>query len=83
MVIPLATVEGFNPSPPPADWTDEKPVFGTSNEPAKPVISRFERPYGSNASTTAPTGAEGQPVALPPRTIGSKIPINRRHKRRR
>src|SRR5688572_6326994 len=53
MVIPQATVEGFEPSPPPADWTDEKPVFGTSNEPAKPVVSRFERPYG--ATTTGAT----------------------------
>jgi ATP-dependent RNA helicase DeaD len=78
MVIPQATVEGFEPSPPPADWTDEKPTYG-SGEPAKPVISRFERPYGSN--TAAPPS--GTPVVLPPRTIGSKIPINRRHKRRR
>jgi ATP-dependent RNA helicase DeaD len=84
MVVPQATVQGFEPSPPPADWTDEKPVFGAPTEPAKPVISRFERPYGSSSSN-APvvSGASGQPVALPPRTIGSKIPINRRHKRRR
>ena len=26
MVIPQATMEGFEPSPPPADWTDEKPA---------------------------------------------------------
>lgn len=78
MVIPQATVEGFEPSPAPADWTDEKPTYGAS-EPAKPVVSRFERPYGSTG-TPSPSGA---PVALPPRTIGSKIPINRRHKRRR
>jgi ATP-dependent RNA helicase DeaD len=81
MVIPQATVEGFEPSPPPADWTDAKPVYG-SGEPAKPVISRFERPYGSTATSSA-TSAPGQPITLPPRTIGSKIPINRRHKRRR
>jgi ATP-dependent RNA helicase DeaD len=84
MVVPQATVQGFEPSPPPADWTDEKPVFGASNEPAKPVVSRFERPYGStSASGPTVTSPSGQPVALPPRTIGSKIPINRRHKRRR
>jgi ATP-dependent RNA helicase DeaD len=83
MVVPQATVEGFEPSPPPADWTDEKPVFGAPSEPAKPVVSRFERPYGSIGAPAAAPGATGQPVALPPRTIGSKIPINRRHKRRR
>lgn len=83
MVIPQALVEGFEPSPPPADWTVDKPVYG-SGEPAKPVISRFSRPYGSVGAAAAgvPAAAE-QPVALPPRTIGSKIPINRRHKRRR
>lgn len=84
MEVPLATVEGFEPSPPPADWTEQKPIYG-SDTPAKPVVSRFERPYGSTTSTS--TGATGtsasQPITLPPRTIGSKIPINRRHKRRR
>jgi ATP-dependent RNA helicase DeaD len=83
MVVPQATVEGFEPSPPPADWTDEKPVFGAPTEPAKPVVSRFERPYGSTGTAPVSPGASGQPIALPPRTIGSKIPINRRHKRRR
>ncbi len=84
MVVPQATVQGFEPSPPPADWTDEKPVYGAPTEPAKPVVSRFERPYGSTAAgASGVTSASGQPVALPPRTIGSKIPINRRHKRRR
>jgi ATP-dependent RNA helicase DeaD len=84
MVVPQATVEGFEPSPPPADWTDAKPVFGAPTGPAKPVVSRFERAYGSTPGS-APVAAEGsgQPIALPPRTIGSKIPINRRHKRRR
>jgi ATP-dependent RNA helicase DeaD len=87
MEVPLATVEGFEPSPPPADWTEQKPVYGADG-PAKPIVSRFERPYGSAAGSagtgTAPAGtAAGQPITLPPRTIGSKIPINRRHKRRR
>jgi ATP-dependent RNA helicase DeaD len=81
MVIPQATVEGFEPSPPPADWTDEKPTYG-SGEPAKPVISRFVRPYGSTTTTSAAAPSD-TPIVLPPRTIGSKIPINRRHKRRR
>jgi len=75
MVIPLATVEGFEPRPAPADWTDEKP----SPIESKPTVNRFERPYSPSSSSTA------QPVTIqaPPRTIGSKIPINRRHKRRR
>ena len=76
MVIPLATMEEFVPNPPPADWTEQKPSFA----PSAPIVSRFDRPY--SATTTA--GAD-QPVVLqaPPRTLGSKIPITRRHKRRR
>ena len=78
MVVPLGTLEGFEPSPTPADWEDRSP-FGASSEPSKPIVNRFERPYG--AVTAA---VEGEPAkVLPPRTIGSKIPINRRHKRRR
>ncbi len=81
MVIPPATLEGFTPSPPPADWLEEKPVFG-DGEPAKPVVNRFERPYVPSGANP-PDGAAQAPTTLPPRTIGSKIPINRRHKRRR
>jgi superfamily II DNA/RNA helicase len=82
MVIPLATLEGYEPSSPPADWTEARP--GPSSEPAKPVPSRFERPYSPSGNAGASSGTETvAPVALPPRTIGSKIPINRRHKRRR
>jgi len=79
MVIPQATLEGFDASPPPSDWTEHAPGSEPST-PSKPIISRFERPFGSSAGATT---AEGAPVPLPPRTIGSKIPINRRHKRRR
>jgi len=78
MVIPQAELEGFTPSPPPADWT-ELPPGDQPQAPAKPVPSRFERAYGSSAVPGAPAAT----VALPPRTIGSKIPITRRHKRRR
>jgi len=87
MVIPQALVEGFEPSPPPADWLD---VLPTAFEPSKPVVSRFLRAYGSAPGTPPPDVAAGpdagsvvEPVALPPRTLGSKIPINRRHRRRR
>jgi ATP-dependent RNA helicase DeaD len=77
MVIAKATLEGWEPNPPPSDWTEGKPVFG-SGAPPKPVQNRFERPMFAREA-----GAEAAPVTLPPRTIGSKIPINRRHKKRR
>jgi hypothetical protein len=62
-----------------------------STTPSKPVLSRFERPYSPGGGTSAPTGtpvpdgtvAAAVAMPLPPRTIGSKIPINRRHRRRR
>jgi superfamily II DNA/RNA helicase len=78
MVIPKATLEGWVANPTPSDWTEAKPTFG-SDTPPKPVQNRFERPM------FAPSGSnsDAPPVTLPPRTIGSKIPINRRHKRRK
>ncbi len=91
MVIPVATVEGFEPRPAPADWTDYKPGEGPTGIPAAPpVVNRYLRPYGATATPSTPVpSVDGsvveQPAAMkaPPRTIGSKIPINRRHKRRR
>lgn len=78
MVVPLGTLEGFEASPTPADWED-RTGFGPPAEPSKPMVNRFDRPYGATTATV-----EGEPAkVLPPRTIGSKIPINRRHKRRR
>lgn len=68
MVIPQAMIEGYSASPAPADWTDRPP--GTRDTPRPPPPSRFERP----ATLTLPAR---------PLTIGSKIPITRRHKRRR
>jgi hypothetical protein len=81
MVIPQATLEGFEASPTPADWEERGPGWQPS-QPSKPIVNRFERPYGAAATATATAGG-GAPMALPPRTLGSKIPINRRHKRRR
>jgi superfamily II DNA/RNA helicase len=84
MQIPQALVEGFEARPTPADWTEGKPTGPTFT--AKPIVNRFERPYGATTASSATTTANGPaPVTLqaPPRTIGSKIPINRRHKRRR
>jgi ATP-dependent RNA helicase DeaD len=82
MVIPQATIEGFEPRPAPADWTEHRPgepPVGAAGE-RKPVPSRFTQVYGSSgAANTA--GAVTLPP--PPRNIGSKIPITRRHKRRR
>jgi ATP-dependent RNA helicase DeaD len=84
MVIPLAQLEGFNPNPPPSDWTDLPPGSQPApSTPPKPIASRFDRAYGSSSSPGASANPEQTPVALPPRTIGSKIPITRRHKRRR
>jgi ATP-dependent RNA helicase DeaD len=78
MVVPLGTLEGFVASPTPLDWEDRS-TFGAPSEPSKPIVNRFDRPYGATTATV-----EGEPAkVLPPRTIGSKIPINRRHKRRR
>jgi ATP-dependent RNA helicase DeaD len=89
MVIPVAKVEGFEPRPPPADWTDAKPGSFVPSGEAKPVVNRFERAYspggGAGGSSSTAAQQQQQPVVIqaPPRTIGSKIPINRRHKRRR
>jgi ATP-dependent RNA helicase DeaD len=82
MVVPPAKLEGFEPRPPPSDWTLEKPGFGPS-APAAPITSRFDRAYSS--TPPAPQAEGAQPVVLQamPRTLGSKIPITRRHKRRR
>ncbi|MGH7177271.1 MAG: DEAD/DEAH box helicase, partial [Tepidisphaeraceae bacterium] len=46
MVVPLATIEGFEPRPPPADWTELPPGL-MPDTPSKPVVSRFERPWGA------------------------------------
>jgi ATP-dependent RNA helicase DeaD len=83
MQIQQAVVEGFEPRPQPSDWTDAPPGAAPT-APTQPIVSRFERPYGAPVTSTAGT-AGGAPVTIqaPPRTIGSKIPINRRHKRRR
>jgi ATP-dependent RNA helicase DeaD len=87
MVIPVARVEGFEPRPTPDDWTEGKPGDYQPTGAAKPIINRFERAFGSAAAPVAvnPDGTTPEPLpvkALPPRTIGSKIPVNRRHKRR-
>jgi superfamily II DNA/RNA helicase len=82
MIVQPAALEGFEASPPPSDWTEHKP--GEVPAPSTPPPSRFDRPYGT-AGQPGSGGSAAAPVTLPsrPRTLGSKIPINRRHKRRR
>jgi ATP-dependent RNA helicase DeaD len=82
MVIPNAKLEGWEPRPTPADWLDAPPVPGLSGD-AKPIVNRMQRAYSASAPTNSDPSAP-PPVTLParPRTLGSKIPINRRHKRR-
>ncbi len=83
MVIHKATLEGFEARPTPSDWSDQKP---SPSEPGAVVENRFSRVY-STSSASNPTATATAPAAValpsPPRTLGSKIPINRRHKRRR
>ncbi len=74
MLILPATLEGFEQSPTPADWTTEKPGQGSNNSPPAP---------SSNQSEPAILPGHPAPVTLRPRTIGSKQPITRRHRRRR
>jgi ATP-dependent RNA helicase DeaD len=74
MIIPQATIEGFTPRPTPSDWTEHAPTAG-SPAPAE-LQGHIPPPHA--------TGSPG-PIALPvrPLTIGSKIPLSRRHRRRR
>jgi superfamily II DNA/RNA helicase len=71
MIIPQATLEGFVPRPTPSDWKLDGPPGSALAEPAAP-----------GAPTASPNTPP--PVQLPtrPRTIGSKQPLSRRHKRR-
>jgi ATP-dependent RNA helicase DeaD len=84
MVVPQAKIEGFEPRPTPADWLEAGPP-GEFQSTAKPIVNRFERPYAAGGTTSAPVteGTTAAPApAMPTRTIGSKIPVNRRHRRR-
>ncbi len=87
MVVPPFTVEGWEPRPTPADWTEGKPGDyqpATGAAAAQPAVNRYDRPYVANAGAAPPPPAEGEPAppARPPlvRTIGSKIPVNRRRR---
>lgn len=75
MIIPQAILENFKPSPQPHDWTEAKPGFGGPTP---------------GPSTQRPT-SESSPDILthpavplaPPRSMGARIPITRRHRRKR
>ena len=69
MVIPQATLEGWVPSPQPADWKEGRPGGPGDG--------------GRGGSSPAPSIASHPVVALPPRRLGSKAPLGRRHKRLR
>ena len=66
MIIPQATLEDFEPSPQPGDWTDAKPGFGGPT----PGPST-QTPTSEQTSIT-----EHPQVPLPPpRSLGRRIPI--------
>ncbi len=82
MVVPQFTPDGWEPRPTPADWTEGKPGDYQPTQAPKPIVSRMDRPYVANPGAAAP--AEGETAApprpAPVRTIGSKIPVNRRRR---
>jgi superfamily II DNA/RNA helicase len=82
MVVPVFTVEGWEARPTPEDWTEGKPGDYQPTGTAKPIVNRLDRPYIANASATPPADGESAPPARPApvRTIGSKIPVNRRRR---
>jgi ATP-dependent RNA helicase DeaD len=75
MIVPQAKVEGYEARPVPSDWAEHGPHERRPPEPQQQTAAPI-------ASKHPP---DEQPVTLKPRplTIGSKIPISRRHKRRR
>lgn len=80
MLIPVLKLEGFEPTPPPADWVEADPSLAPPAEQPKEVVSRFNRPLHNASGSSAPSSTPPAPVV---RTIGSKIPVNRRRKRLR
>jgi superfamily II DNA/RNA helicase len=73
MVIQQGSLEGWVPNPQPADWKE-----------GKPGIERQGFGGGGQAGSAPPVDANHPPVPLPPpRRLGSKMPLGRRHKRLR
>lgn len=74
MMIPQATLETFTPTPQPHDWTDAKPGFGGPTP----------GPSTQTPTSMNPDILTHPAVPLPPpRSLGARIPITRRHRRRR
>ena len=57
MVIPQATVEGFEPNPPPADWTEQKPGYGADGRPSRSYPVRAGLRVGPQQHARAPSAA--------------------------
>ncbi|CAA9440385.1 MAG: hypothetical protein AVDCRST_MAG64-4116, partial [uncultured Phycisphaerae bacterium] len=74
MVIPQGQLEGWEPKPQPSDWKE-----------GKPGVERQGGPGGGFGSSSAPSPASTHPATPlpPPRRLGSKLPLGRRHKRLR
>ena len=73
MIIPQATLENFKPSPQPGDWTDAKPGFGGPTPGPSTQTPSSEQKLADHPQVPLP----------PPRSLGARIPITRRHRRRR
>jgi ATP-dependent RNA helicase DeaD len=86
MELPVLKLEGFEPTPPPADWIERDPNLAPAT-PSKPIESRFSRPLHqvipSATGTPGTSAAPATPATPVVRTIGSKIPVNRRKRRLR
>jgi ATP-dependent RNA helicase DeaD len=80
MIIPQAVVEGFTARPTPSDWSEEG-RGGRREGGLRPV----EVPKREGQEAEPPNIPPHPQVTLKPKglTIGSKIPLSRRHKRRR
>lgn len=70
LLIPAATVEGFEPSPPPADWTAERPTGPRgSNRQSAPEAT------GQTQTKSAAIAEKKKRLGL-----GAKIPLRRRRR---
>ena len=74
MVIPQATIEGWEPRPTPSDWT-EGPPGAMQMSPSKPIVNRFDctdgrvvLPGRNRAGNHSPRGTSG---ARSPSTEGT------------
>jgi ATP-dependent RNA helicase DeaD len=87
MVIAQGNVEGFVARPTPSDWSDEAPGGrGRSSSGSGPVEVAVPGAPAAVGAMNGPANSPTRPqvtLGARPLTIGSKIPLSRRHKRRR